>query len=165
MARRGPRRRTVWATTNQAGLTVTAGGSITPISLTASLRTAGSSVLGATIIRTHFRVGFSAGTSPLDLAPAFAYGFVVWDKTKATASEPNAAVDNDIDWMLQTIVNPATAYNSILDSVTVLYGDRGDLKSRRRLHEMNDDAFFVCNNLGTQSGTVGLFAKTLLALP
>jgi hypothetical protein len=144
-------------------LTPGAGALITPVDLTASLQVAGSSVLGSTVLRTRFRLATQAIAST-DTAPSLFYGIVVWDST-AGSTKPDPSADFDVDWMFHTLIQPATAPCSILDSTTVLYGENIDLKSRRRLHEMHDRPFFVAKNVGTQPSAVQLFAKMLLALP
>jgi hypothetical protein len=144
-------------------LIVVAGTQIAPQDLSVDLATPGVGYLGGTIMRTHLRISCSSLLT--DGSPGAFYGIVVWDKQVASATSPNVATDFNVDWMIQRLITPGTANQVVTSSTSYLYGDTIDIKSRRRVHEVNDHPFFYFANTGTANMNLSFFAKQLYARP
>jgi hypothetical protein len=155
-----PRRRTAWSTTFIQNQSVASAAQFSS-NLLNDLLVAGVGVIGGTVLRTHFRISCSSLTT--DTNPGFTYGLIVWDKTAAALPNPNT--DLNVDWMLESFISPGTAQGPIDQGGSVLYGETRDLRSRRRLHELNDNSFVILVNNGSAAATFGLMVKQLIALP
>jgi len=157
---RGSRRKVVWATTLVGPTTIVAGALSSGFGLDSDLLTAGSSTLGATVMRTHARLSFSCANT--DTNPGVFYGFVVWDTTIA---KPDPQVDLETDWYHTNLITPGTSPSSVEIGASDLWGETIDIKARRRLHQMHDHPFLLIKNTGSTTVTVSFFVRTLLALP
>jgi hypothetical protein len=153
----------MWSTTFQAGTAIAAVTQLQPIDLAGDLVTAGVGVLGGTIMRTHIRL--SVSSTAADTNPGLQYGLVVFDRLQVSPTSPVVLTDLDIDWMIQNFLSPATARNGFLTATNYLFGEDIDLRSRRRLHEVNDRPFLILRNNGSAGLTFSLMAKMLIALP
>ena len=160
--RSGRLRHFVWATQFSSNVLLASGGLSSAIDLTTGLETVGSSVLGATVMRTHLRLHCVQPST--DTAPAVIYGLIVWDSTIA---KPDPGVDFYADWYWNSFLSPATSNSAIsgVPGTNTSYGETIDVRARRRLHQMNDHPFFLMHNFGSTSVTFDLFCRTLLALP
>jgi len=118
---------------------------------------AGASKLGATIMRTHF----SGAYAPASVGGHATYGFIVGRNVDVAAALPNIVSDSELDWMLNTQLFPTTSGATVDASVPF----HVDLRSKRKVEEMNSEYLFVWQP--TDSGTSSLtgFVRTLLALP
>jgi hypothetical protein len=156
------RRKLVWATFQTFALSVPAGGASSNQDLLNRLEAAGVGIYGGTIMRTHLQLSIaSPGT---DTSPGINFGVLVHDKND-TANEPST--DLDADWMLLTQMSPGmkTGQNITVTTGTLLYGERWDLRSRRRLRELGDAYHLRIHNNGSVALTTTIFARTLIALP
>jgi hypothetical protein len=104
-----------------------------------------------------------------DLNPGASWGIIVWDAT-ASSIKPSPQTDLNVDWMYHTFVTPGSSKTgAVLQAPAVptsyLYNDGIDLKSRRRLHELNDKPFLVFFNEGSASVLWSVMVKMLIALP
>ena len=164
---RPQRRKLVWATDLFSNVTVGAGAKLPQRDLLAGLEVAGSSVLGATIMRTHMQLAMtSAGV--LVNPPGVFVGFIVNSAPTVTNLDPGVSFYDD--WMLNTSFSPSTnvpGNTTLVDaaSATLFWGVRIDLRSKRRIEEMGEKYWFTLSNTGAASIAVSGMTKTLLALP
>ena len=161
------RRKPIWATSLVASTALNPGVNITPIDILAGLRTAGVGVVGGTLVRTH--VWLSLNSADSDASPSYMWGIVVWDKSTFTTTSPNVQTDFYADWLMQREISPGTSPCSTgapINAPTAwLYGNEYDIKSRRRLHEMNDTPLMCLGNQGSVAGAYSIFIKALVLLP
>jgi len=159
---RPQRRKLVWATvqTTAAALTVNSTGGVGD--LLANLRVAGSSVLGATVMRTHARLELSSATT--DNAAGFVYGFAVDDATELGGTNLDLT-SLGADWMLYDTVTPASSPSIMTVGTTFIWHRTIDLKAKRRLEELNESYRFSIKNEGGATADWSLFARILVALP
>ena len=161
--RSGARRKTVWATdTFSAPTTIAAGVQNVFGDLLSGLEAGGVGIIGGTILRTHVR--FDVSGTAADTRPGLYWGLIVWDKSQA-GTVPNPSSDFYVDWSYLTRVVPGSHGPIVSASSAILYSDNADVRSKRRLHEMNDSYFLTAFNQGTQNALVSLMVRTLIALP
>jgi hypothetical protein len=134
--------------------------------LLANLRAAGSSVLGATVIRTHLRVsvGWGATTST---GQAFRTGLVVED-ADAVAGANVTLTEMGRDWALLDDFLPGTGANTLASpaSGTVFEGFVVDLRAKRKVQELNQTwVLAVSPTGGPAAAAYSYWARTLIALP
>jgi len=153
----------MWSTTQVNNTLIASGAQNVPIDLALDLVTAGVGVLGGTLVRTH--LGLSLAAPIADGNPGVTYGIVVYDKAHVTVNQPSITSDVNIDWMIEKLCTPGTSDQSMTSSSSFLFGTQLDLRSKRRLHEVDDRPFLVILNNGTMSVTFSVFAKCLFALP
>jgi len=155
----------VWATTIQDGLAINSGTFQTPLQLLGNLQVAGSSILGATIMRTHAVINVAWSTSDND--PNIVFGFIVSDVGVAggNAQNPIVSAGWGVDWMLWKAFMPSQSPSVVTAGTSWLAGTEIDLRSKRKVEELGDAYFFCCSNGGSAQVTVDVFARILIALP
>ena len=153
----------MWSTTLNSNLAIAAGVQATPIDLSADLVTAGVGSLGGTVVRTHMRISVSSLIA--DTNPSIFYGVVIYDRSVVGVNVPAVATDFNIDWMIQNFLAPGAAKTAFINATNFLYGEDVDLRSKRKLHEVNDRPFLVLQNSGSLACAVTVFTKMLIALP
>jgi hypothetical protein len=153
---RTERRKLVWTTSVVANNTI-ANGVVTATDLLAGLEVAGASVLGITVMRIHaqFSTAFAA------VGDRITAGIVVGSSAD-TGNQLDPAVLPDLDWMLNRAVFP----NSSGATVNAVEPWEIDLRSKRKMQELNQRLFFAWKP-ATSGGTTSLSAqfRTLIALP
>jgi len=157
------RRKLVWATAAESFTLAPAARRNTD--LLGNLKTVGASVLGTTVMRTHTVI---AVTDTVAGAPAMGLylGWVVDDAPTATNLDPSTSFGDD--WMLLTQLAPGYARNSsVLGDAGghIYYGERFDLRAKRKIEELNEQYLLCYENAGANTISVGMFTRTLLALP
>jgi len=167
MARRGPRRRTLWATTFANNVIVASGAHLVPVNCVGSLITQGVGIIGGTVIRTH--VNLNILNLDTDTAPEVQWALLVYDTNKVAAATPNITTELNLDYAMYEMLTPGTSSGNIARPENAptfgVYGREYDVKSRRRLHEMQDGFFFCLINQGTQSLTLNYLIRCLIMLP
>jgi hypothetical protein len=117
-----------------------------------------------TIVRTHIALGISS--TDTDTHPEVLLGTIKWDKTVA---RPNVSTNFFTEWASVFYLCPGNARSAIARPenapTSSVWGDNYDVKSRRRLSEMNDSYWFEMTNLGSQSITYTLLVRTYCLLP
>ena len=161
--RRPARRKLVWATDNFSAVTVAAGAKLPQRDLLANLEVAGSSILGATIMRTHGRYAFSEATA--DTGQGCYVGFIVNTAPTVTNLDPSSAAAFGDDWMLHTVMGPPTAQNWVFIGTNELWGYTVDLRAKRKIEELSEKYWLVMANAGSGNVSISGFTKVLLALP
>jgi len=162
---RPARRKLVWATAVGTHTGVAAAGKFND-DLLANLEVAGSSVLGATIMRTHLSIAITDVTTG---APAMGVyvGLIVSTAPTVTNLDPSTAFGDD--WMLLTSFGPGTSNGNVAlfgaSNVTIYYGSRFDVRSKRKIEELGEKYFLCVQNSGANSVNIGTFTRTLIALP
>jgi hypothetical protein len=159
---RPQRRQLVWATDSLTATSIAAGAKLNQRDLLANLETPGAGILGATVIRTHSAWTFSWSTT--DTAPALTVGYIVDDAPTVTNLDPSTAFSDE--WMLLVSLTPGNINRQMILNGTTLYGGHEiDLRSKRKLHQLNVKYFLAATNVGTAAVSVACFTRTLLALP
>jgi hypothetical protein len=165
--RNSGRRKLVWGTLSVPSTALASLAGITPKSILANITTNGIGITGGTVMRTH--VVLSLSCTDADTSPGAYWGLAVLDNTMVGVDVPAPSSSFGTDWMMNTFLTPGTADNSIGSPINaptgVLYGKTYDIRSRRRLHEMNDDYWFCLFNAGSASMNYSVFIKALVALP
>ena len=157
------RRKLVWATDFFSGVNVGAGAKLPQRDLLANLEVAGSSVLGATIMRTHFRF---VAQGVLTDGPSLFHGFIVNTAPTVTNLDPSSSAAFGYDWMLLDTLSAGTALNSYSPtSTTLTFGTTIDLRSKRKIEELAEKYWYVLTNVTASAITVSGFTRTLVALP
>ncbi len=161
--RRPQRRKLVWATDTWSNVSVAAGAKLPQRDLLANLEVAGSSILGATIMRTHLKVSFSELTADTGLG-VYA-GLIVNTAPTVTNLDPSSPSAFGDDWMFHSTLGPPTALQVYQSGSSTIWGYAIDLRAKRKIEELSEKYWFTFIN--TASGTVATsgFAKVLLALP
>jgi len=158
--RRAPqRRKLVWATANNSH-TVAAGGKFND-DLLANLEVAGSSVLGATVMRIHSRIAITCAAN--DAALGLFVGFIVDTAPTVTNLDPSVAFGDN--WMLLSEISPSVGKNQMLNGTSIFYGDEFDIRSKRKVQELGEKLFLCGTSAHSTSITIGTFTRTLIALP
>ena len=165
IVRGGARRKLVWATTN--GATVVTGDAANfNFDLLTNLRTAGASVLGATVIRTHARWSLmwpDTGFAPQGLA----VGFCTQSLTFVTGQLVDLAQDED--WAYRDRFLMGTGVNTLAGADVPIEGFRLDLRSKRKVQELNQTWCMAMSFQNAQTAgdvmNVAWFVRTLIALP
>jgi hypothetical protein len=149
------RRKLVWATANTSIAAIPVAGGF-GLDLTGNLRTAGASVLGGTVMRTHLVLSLPF----VNVSDFWAVGLLVCrDVDLAAGIDPNTNPGDD--WMFYRQYFP-TASGAAVDSVREVVVD---LRSKRKFQELEQRyGLHVFNHTGAAK-TVPLFARTLVALP
>lgn len=147
-------RRTIWAT-GRASVTLA---TLTNASiLLKSLIEADRPGLGQfTIIRTigHIQV-FGETTTRNDVR----WGIIAAPSTVTVASIPEPITEPHADWMYQSgCLSPDTT------DIPTWYDEHFDLRSMRKLNELERSWFFTMRNGGTQTVSVNVFLRALLKL-
>src|SRR5262245_5693836 len=155
------RRKLVWATNSQVAQAL----ATTPQSydLLSNLRVAGSSVPGATVMRVH--IDFSSVWQAVTTAQGIAIGLAVEDTDiiGTNAFSPGAS---GRDWMLRQNWFPGGGLNSTGPVATPTEGFRIDVRSKRKVQELNQSLGLVLQSVtATTPPTVSFFARVLIALP
>lgn len=143
-------------------------------------RTAGASVLGATVIRTIVNLYQTSGTAavPVTRGDQFYWGLCVTDSNDVglnTVGAPNAHTTTNIDWAWRELdvatvpggpaiigATPQASYFGMSNSKVV------DVRVKRKVQEMNQTWALVVNqaSLGTAGGASWIWwTRTLIALP
>jgi hypothetical protein len=155
---RSQRRKLVWSTTDQ-NVSIPAG-NYTNINLLAPLATAGSSLLGITIMRTIYRL---AVTSVISNGDAMAVGLIVVKASEIGANVAGAAspAAGELDWLWLT-----KYYSTSGSAVSTLESDmEADTKAKRKMQELQQAySLSILNSVGIAK-TVQVWARTLVALP
>ena len=150
------RRKLVW-TTVFASTGVVAANTATVLECLGDLKVAGSSVLGATVMRIHAQVIGSMLTT----ADYWEYGFIVTRTADVGGTSPNAATQRELDWMLNDVLFP-TASGATVDTER---HEVIDIRSKRKIPELSDTLVFCATNKNAGNGQLSVFARILLALP
>jgi hypothetical protein len=82
-----------------------------------------------------------------------------------TVTNLSPATQFTLDWMLLRNLNPGVARQAVLLGTSVGYGEVYDLRAKRRIEELGEKYFLCIENVGTSTVTLGLFTRTLIALP
>ena len=159
--RSGNRRKLVWATSDTVAANIAAGANTAIDLLATSFELAGASTLGATVMRTHARI--SAATANAQTAD-WRYGFIVTNSgfpgNAATLALYDPRANPELDWML---------LDSLHDGEDVGIAGQGhrsvDLRSKRKMQEMNQKYIMVINNGDAAAHLFSVFVRTLIALP
>jgi hypothetical protein len=160
--RRSQRRQLVWATDALPATSIGAGAKLNQRDLLGNLETPGAGILGATVMRIHATFAFTWLNT--DTAPAVYIAYIVDDAPTVTNLDPSTAFGDD--WMLLSQITPGSCNRQLVALSTTLYaGHEIDLRSKRRLGELNDKLFLAMENPGTQAVSVSAFTRTLVALP
>jgi hypothetical protein len=160
---RSQRRKLVWATSAVLHNGVAAGGKFND-DLLLNLKVVGSSVLGATIMRTHLRI--AVADNPTGGPSMGGYlGLIVSTAPTVTNLDPSVAFADD--WLLNSSMGPThVPGNSILlDATHIAYGVYFDIRAKRKIQELNEVYFLCFTNTGANAINVQTFVKTLVALP
>jgi hypothetical protein len=157
--RGGPRRKTLWATTG-TNATVVASGAVSSVGLIAAQMQAGVGIIGGTVIRQHLVLSCASTTS--DTAPGVTWGVIVWDTTLA---KPDPSSDFDVPWLHWDFLTPGLSCGSLVVSTSILYGQKADIRAKRRLTQSNERLFFQLKNDGSANVTYSLTDRCLIALP
>ena len=153
-------RKLVWATSIVQN-TAIAAGTRNATDLLSTIKAAGASVIGATIMRTHVKLAFSEASADTNVGPYL--GLIV--NSAPTATNPDPFSDVYDDWMLNTSLGPATADNVYFIGANELWGYTFDLRAKRKIEEMSEKYQLILSNQASGSVTFSMFTKTLLALP
>jgi len=149
-----PRRKLVWATANTT-VSVPAGG-VLGVDLTGNLRTAGASVLGGTVMRTHANLLLAFATS----ADFWSIGMIICRDVDITNGiDPNTNPGDD--WMLSVQEFETTSGAATDVARNVHY----DLRSKRKFEELEQRYGLMIANHTAAAHGVPLFVRTLIALP
>jgi hypothetical protein len=149
------RRKLVWATANTTLASVPFGTAV-GLDLTGNLRTAGASVLGGTVIRTHLRMQLRFANT----ADFWTIGLGIFRDVDVAAGVDVNTNPGD-DWML------ATQYFAVSTGATVDANREIeiDIRSKRKFEELEQRyALMVGNHTGANL-SVPLYVRTLIALP
>ena len=131
------------------------------IDLLANLKVAGSSVLGATIMRTHCSLSFSEASA--DTGQGVIAGFIVSDAPTTVNLDPSTQFG--LDWMLLRPLGPSGTGNEIVIGTTLFWGHTIDLRSKRKIEELGEQYLLCLFNNGSGTVSVSRFTRTLIALP
>jgi len=131
--------------------------------LLSNLVAAGSSTLGATVMRTHVRIQTHRVGG---LSDALFLGIRVAGRQDVLS---DADMSRDEDWALLDLMLAGCGVNTVtmgLDPTPSGEGFNIDLRSRRRVEELGQSWFMYLrsNLVGTDYG-VSFWARTLIALP
>jgi hypothetical protein len=158
------RRKLVWATSGQLNQSV----GQTPLNydFLQNLRVAGSSVLGATVMRVHLDLSVAWTAVTPATSNGLAIGFCIEDTDLVGAGDvsPGAA---GRDWMLRQDFLPGSGRNTVsIAAASPVEGFQVDLRAKRKVQELNQTLCFVLQNTAAAGGLpVSFFARTLIALP
>jgi len=154
--RSAPRRKLVWATAN-GDIALGAAPTFNNIDLVANLRTAGASVLGATVIRTHATLYIDQ--TGRAVANKWQVGLIVEDLDNVGAVS-NLLNNPSRDWAYWTQRAAVSAGGAIGQELFEI-----DLRAKRKFEEM-EQSWLMCtaNNSGVAM-TVRYAVRTLVALP
>ena len=154
--RSGSRRKLVWATTS-VSVVLGASPTFNNIDLLANLRVAGSSVLGATVMRTHLTM-LVDNTGRL-VTSRSTYGIIVED-LENVGGVTDLASNPGRDWAYLVSRSPISNQGAIGQELIEV-----DLKAKRKVQEL-DQSWLLCmdNNAGPAM-TYRVWARTLVALP
>jgi len=159
------RRKVTWATAQVGATTVAAGAKLPFVDLLAGLKTAGSSVLGATVMRTHIEMNVTFLDT--DTTPGVFFGTIVRDQQGFSSVDASSNFYDD--WLMVDQLVLGTAISAVPFPINAptesVCGYRFDVKSRRRLHNMNDTYGLCATNVGSANVFIGAFVRTLIALP
>src|SRR5215468_117083 len=158
VGRRPQRRKLVWATQNSINVALPSG-SKNNLDLLGNLETAGSSVLGATVMRTHTVVNLSEANA--DTGKGVYLGWIVADAPNATNIDPSTGFG--FDWMLLTVLPPELGQSEFLDGTNVRWAREYDLRSKRKIEELAERYFLCIQNAGSGTVNYSTFTRTLLA--
>jgi hypothetical protein len=156
-------RHTTWATYSGNSVVLGTGLQTAPIDLLANLELSGIGILGATILRTHLRMGYSSTTA--DTGPGVYAGLFIEDSTLISATAPNVKTDLERDYMMWQFQDPGLARNSMVDGTSILWGEEWDLRTKRILHQANDKMYLALFNNSSGNLTYSVAARILLSLP
>jgi len=132
--------------------------------LLANLRVAGSSVLGATVMRTHLRFALQ-WPALTNTFQGLAVGLCVQSLTQVAADTVDLFQDED--WALRDTFLPGTGQNSLSPVTPITEGFVVDLRSKRKVQELNQTWCLAMSlqNSATNTVPVSCYARTLVALP
>lgn len=166
--RRGSRRRKLVWDTARAINDLVAGDTIN-FDLLAPLRTAGSSVLGVTVMRTIVRMWVIPAGSQV-AGETFSWGVLVGqdsDLGMNVAGQPDPSTDLFLDWAYITDEVATGSAPARYSHGNLAYANsiEQDIRSRRRVQEMNQ-TWSMCISSDAPTGlTVVSYTRVLLALP
>jgi hypothetical protein len=154
--RSSSRRKLVWATSSTS-VALGASPTFNNIDLLANLRVAGSSVLGATIMRTHLTL--LVDNTGRAVTSRSTYGVIVEDQENV-GGVVDLASNPGRDWAYLVSRSPVSAGGAIGQELIEV-----DLRAKRKVQEL-DQSWLLCmdNNAGPAM-TYRVWARTLVALP
>ena len=160
---RSARRKLVWAT-QAGGTTLATSGANFNADLIMNLKVAGSSVLGATVMRTHFRWSVAWGATQVQTSQV-AVGLVV----QSTNLIPTNTVDllQDEDWAYRDSFLMGTGVNYFpTGAAGASEGFTLDLRAKRKVQELNQTWVLAMSlQNGVAAVPISYYCRTLLALP
>jgi hypothetical protein len=157
-------RKHIWATSNVTNTVATAAG-ITPVDVLAGLEAPGVGIVGGTVVRSHVMLSISDPAA--DTNPGILWGLIVYGKDRVGVNVPPVLTDTYLDWLMIRELTPGCAPTTWQNATfsDYLYGGEFDIKSKRRLPQMDDSLFMCLYNGGSSTITYTWFIRTLLALP
>jgi hypothetical protein len=158
---RGPRRKLVWATVQQIPAGTLASGGKANFDLLGNLETVGASVLGCTVIRTIVLHTCSEATA--DTNQGMYVGLLHADVVNVTNIDPST--NFGADWSLLTVNGPPTAQQVYFSGTNTIWGQRYDIKAKRKIEELGEKYLLCFENAGSGQVSYTFFARTLIALP
>jgi len=160
------RRRTAWASFSSQQNLVAAAGRLN-FDLLSAFETAGASLLGCTVGRTH--IGLNIAFLAADAVPAVFMGVIRESEALASASglpDPSVAAQQEDDWSLLQYLTPAMADSAYINGTALEAGWRNiDIRSKRTLRQMGERYWLSITNVGGSNATVSVFVRTLVHLP
>ena len=164
LGRAHSRRRTVWARSFPSSQGVTSGSKIA-IDLLLGLEAGGASTLGITVARTHLDIRVQGLTT--DTNPLLDMGIIrVTSEALATQfPDPGNATQQNDDWSLLRELQPGNSINSYVEGSNLFCGFTIDLKSKRKVTQMNEKYLIVYSNTGLATLQVAHLGSTLCLLP
>lgn len=161
---RGTSRKLVWARTSVSLQPL--GGTAASVDLLTSFRSLGGSTLGATV--TRVRGSFSFTTGGVTPANSAIVGMLV--ETSTSTDVPDPFVDVGADWLQweHLPVAPINGSNGTnTPAVDPVYGWAVDVRSQRKMEELQQTLFLSVHNLGPGGDQIILagYVSVLLRLP
>ena len=126
------------------------------VDLLSGFELAGTSKVGATIMRIHAELKF-----PTAVVTEWEYAIGVQPVTTVGTQLPNPNADTSLEWMIFKRVM-ATYSGATVDANFIEHVDN---KSRRRIHQAGETLTLNLWAPAANAGTVDIFARVLLALP
>jgi hypothetical protein len=135
------------------------------VDLLAGLEAPGVGIVGGTVVRSHVMLSLSAASTDTD--PGIVWGMLVYGKDRVAANAPPVLTDSYLDWLMIRELTPGCAPTSWQNAAftNFLFGGEFDVKSKRRLPQMDDSLMLCMFNGGSATLSYTWFIRTLIALP
>jgi hypothetical protein len=98
---------------------------------------------------------------PASNSVGYTIGLRVGDDTDLLATGPDPFTDWNLDWSLLRQIYPRATGAAVDQNIELEF----DVRSMRKMHPLNDHYYLAIHNENVVAETVGLFARTLVALP